>query len=152
MVWWIWLLLGLALLALEIVTPSGFYIFFFGIGAIVTGVVVDAGLGGPPWLQWLFFSFFSIASAYLLRHRLSRTFSAHSAQRDADPGALIGESAVLLGDLRSGGVGRAEIRGTSWTVRAREPRDLPSGTYCIVENVDGATLWVRAEQGGTVHA
>jgi membrane protein implicated in regulation of membrane protease activity len=34
MEWWIWILLGLVLLLGEIVTPGGFYILFFGVGAV----------------------------------------------------------------------------------------------------------------------
>jgi membrane protein implicated in regulation of membrane protease activity len=35
--WWIWVVLGLVLLIGEIVTPGGFYLLFFGIGAVVVG-------------------------------------------------------------------------------------------------------------------
>jgi regulator of protease activity HflC (stomatin/prohibitin superfamily) len=33
--WWIWIVLGLVLLLGELVTPGGFYILFFGVGAII---------------------------------------------------------------------------------------------------------------------
>ena len=33
MAWWLWLLLGLALLASEVFTPGAFFVFFFG-GAV----------------------------------------------------------------------------------------------------------------------
>lgn len=152
MVWWLWVLIGLGLLALEIVTPSGFYIFFFGVGALITGLLVEMELAGPPWMQGLLFSILSGVSVLLLRQRVSRTFSDFSSERDADPGSLIGEAAVLLGELRPGGVGHAELRGTSWTVRAKNSVLLPSGTHCIVEKVDGVTLWVRADEGDSTNA
>jgi len=34
MEWWLWLAGGLALVVAELVTPSGFFIIFFGLGAL----------------------------------------------------------------------------------------------------------------------
>jgi inner membrane protein len=36
MEWWIWLVGGMLLLLVEIVTPGGFYFLFFGVGALLT--------------------------------------------------------------------------------------------------------------------
>ena len=33
MIWWYWMLVGLVLLGVEMVTPGGFYILFFGLAA-----------------------------------------------------------------------------------------------------------------------
>ena len=44
MTWWTWLLLGLVLAALELATPGGFFILFFGLGAIVVGILELLGL------------------------------------------------------------------------------------------------------------
>ena len=56
MAWWLWLLVGLALLGVEMLTPGGFFTIFFGVAAIVVGVLSRFGLAGPPWMQWLLFS------------------------------------------------------------------------------------------------
>ena len=37
--WWLWIVLGIVLLAGEILTPGGFYIFFFGASAICVGLL-----------------------------------------------------------------------------------------------------------------
>ena len=47
MEWWTWILLGLLLLLAEIVTPGGFYIIFFGVGAVVVGVLAGFDAAGP---------------------------------------------------------------------------------------------------------
>ncbi len=39
LVWWHWFVLGLALIALEILTPT-FFLIWFGLGALLTGIVV----------------------------------------------------------------------------------------------------------------
>jgi inner membrane protein len=47
MEWWIWIVLGLVLLLGEVVTPGGFYILFFGIGAIFVGILAGFNIAGP---------------------------------------------------------------------------------------------------------
>jgi membrane protein implicated in regulation of membrane protease activity len=37
--WWLWLAGGLAVVVAELVTPSGFFIIFFGLGAVAVGVL-----------------------------------------------------------------------------------------------------------------
>src|SRR3989304_4674160 len=56
MTWWLWVILGFALMGLELFTPVGFYFLFFGVGALVVGLLVGLGLAGPTWMVWLAFS------------------------------------------------------------------------------------------------
>src|SRR5262245_9659366 len=70
MAWWVWILVGLGLLGFEILTPGGFFVLFFGLGAIVVGALTGLGLTGPAWVQWLLFSLLSVGSLLLFRPRL----------------------------------------------------------------------------------
>ena len=142
--WWMWIVFGLGLLAAEMLTPGGFFVFFFGLAAVVVGAVVALGIGGPEWAQWLAFSILSVASLLVFRRRLVDRFSAVTTDGHKLD-SLVGEVAVLTEDLPPGGVGKAELRGTSWTVRARGTTTLAHGTRCSVERVDGLTLWVKPE-------
>ena len=45
--WWIWILVGLGLLAVEVIVPGGIILLFFGAAAIVVGAFVWLGIGGP---------------------------------------------------------------------------------------------------------
>jgi membrane protein implicated in regulation of membrane protease activity len=140
MAWWLWVLAGIALLVVEMLTPGGLFALFFGVGALVTGALAAAGAG--PIAQWLAFSALSL----LLLVTLRRTLQEKLAGR---PGvaidALVGEEVVLLADLPAGGVGTAELRGVPWSTRVASGIPLPAGQRCRVERVDGLTLWVRAE-------
>ena len=137
-------MLGLGLLTLEMLTPGGFFVFFFGLSALVVGAAVGLELGGPPWFQWLLFSALSISSVFLFRKRL---VAALKAREGGTVGVetLVGEVATLVDDLAPGGLGKAELRGTAWSVRTAEPRQLQRGQRCRVERVEGLTLWVKAE-------
>jgi hypothetical protein len=72
MYWWLWLVLGLVLVGLEILTPGGFYVIFFGIGALVVGTLVGLGVSGPVWFQWLLFSALSLVALFVFRPYLVR--------------------------------------------------------------------------------
>jgi membrane protein implicated in regulation of membrane protease activity len=145
MLWWVWILFGLGLLAAELLTPGGFFVLFFGLAALVVGTLVALGAGGPEWLQWLLFSILSVASMLGFRRRLVDRFNKPATDGPALD-SLVGEVAVLADDLPPGGVAKAELRGTSWTVRTHGRAILASGTRCVVERVEGLTLWVRPEK------
>src|SRR5205814_8901912 len=72
MAWWLWLVLGLALLASEAFTPGAFFVFFFGLSAIAVGLAVRLGPHTPGWFQWLLFSLLSVLSVVFLRGPLLR--------------------------------------------------------------------------------
>jgi inner membrane protein len=142
MAWWVWLLVSLGLLGFEMLTPGGFFILFFGLGALVVGALAGLGLTEPIWLQWLLFSLLSVGSLLLFRRRLLAWLQSPEATAVA---SLIGDVAVLLADLPPGTVGKAELRGTAWSVRHDGPETLARGRRCRVDRIDGLTLHVRPE-------
>lgn len=140
MSWWLWVLAGLALLAVELMTPGGFYALFFGVGALCTAVFAAAGLGATG--QWFVFTALSL----VLLASLRRTLQARLLARPGAPvDSLVGEEVVLLGDVPAGGEAKAELRGVPWSARVASGIPLRAGQRCRVERVDGLTLWVRAE-------
>jgi hypothetical protein len=142
MAWWLWLLAGLGLFGLELFTAGGFYVMFFGVGALVVGVLAGLDAGGPPWVQWLVFSGVSVASLLLFRGRVLARFQ--TGERAAPMDTLEGELAIPVDDLAPGAVGKAELRGTSWTVQNADDRPLAKGQRCRVVRVEGLTLFIRA--------
>ena len=143
MPWWLWVLAGLALVVIEMATPGGFFALFFAIAALVLGVLVWLGWGGPEWIQWLLFSALSVGGLALFRRPLMRALKLGGPGRVVD--AMAGESAVVLEDVPAGGVGKAEMRGSAWSARSAAGTPLSKGLRCRVEKVDGLTLWLRPE-------
>lgn len=141
MTWWMWAILGFGLLGCEILTPGGFYFFFFGVGALVTAAIAWLGLTPAPWAEWLLFTIVSIVCLVPLRGRLVRWASVADAPR---VDSIVGEEAVVLDDLDPGCVGKGELRGTTWTIRTAGPRRLCRGQRARVARVDGLTLWLEA--------
>ena len=144
MPWWIWILIALACLALEVMTPGGIILLFFGVSAGVVGTLVAVGLGGPLWFQVLLFSFLSIVSVLTLRGPIVRRMRVtNAASRAVD--LLVGERGVLLEDLSPGDIGKAKLRGTSWNARNVGEVLLAKGQRCVVKEVDGVNLMIGAE-------
>jgi membrane protein implicated in regulation of membrane protease activity len=132
------------LLTFEVLTPGGFFALFFGLAALLVGALTGLDASGPPWLQWLLFSGISVSFVLVLRRPLLARVK--TPQRSLPPiDSLVGEVATLLEDLAPGAVGKAELRGSGWTVRSVEPKTLAKGARCRVERVDGFTLWIRPE-------
>ena len=140
MAWWLWVLLGLALLVVEMVTPGGLFALFFGVSALVVSGVEALGIA-PAWLEWLLFAALGVALLLLLR----RPVQAKLQTRHASVDTLVGEVAVPLEDLGPHATGRAELRGTSWTARNAGEAPLARGQRCQVQRVDGLTLWILPE-------
>ena len=133
---------GLLLLMLEMVLPGGFYMFFFGLGAIAVGVVSGFGLTGPLWFELLLFSLLSIGALLVFRRKLIARFNKEASAVDT----MVGEVAVILEDIPPGETGRAEMRGTVWSARNRGETRLENGQRCPVEKVEGLVLFVGRQQ------
>ena len=145
MTWWMWIVLGLFLTLLEFLTPGTFFFPFFGIGAIVVGLLSLAGLGLPGWAEWLLFSAFSIVGVVFFRRRVVDRFKTKRGQRAEDIDALVGKSAVVMDAIPAGAVGKVELRGTPWSAKNLDAEPLPQGQRCTVERVDGLVLGVRRQ-------
>ena len=143
MEWWIWLLLGLLLLLGELLTLGGFYIFFFGIGALAVGVLAGLNFAGSTWFQFILFSVVSLLALWLFREKLLQLARSRTT---GVVDSLIGETAVALEEIAANGVGKAEARGTSWTARNLGDQALARGARSRVERVEGLTIFIRAEK------
>jgi hypothetical protein len=144
MEWWMWLLLGLVLLGIEVGLPGGIVMLFFGVAALIVGGLVGIGIGGAPWMQYLLFSIISIGSLLTLRGPILRTMATRSnAAEKVD--TLINQAVVALDTLAPGGEGRVELRGTTWSAQNIGDTLIRKGQKCVVARNDGLKLFVRPE-------
>jgi membrane protein implicated in regulation of membrane protease activity len=141
--WWHWLVLGLLLVLAELATAGGFYVIFFGVAALLVGVLAGFGLAGPLWAQLMLFSVTAVASLVVFRSRLLQWVQ-HDPQRP-EIDTLVGEVGVASDELAPGTVGKVEVRGTAWTARNTTSAPVNRGTRIRVVRVDGLTLDVEPE-------
>jgi membrane protein implicated in regulation of membrane protease activity len=143
MTWWIWLVLGLVLAGLELVSAGGFFVIFFGVAAVVVGLLDLVGLASAAWLQWLLFPLIAVGSLRFFRRPLMKQMGIHENGRDVD--SLVGQIATAEADIPPGGHGRAELRGTTWSARNVGSTALGPGQRSRVVAVHGLMLDLRSE-------
>lgn len=142
MTWWMWMILGLVLAIAEAQIPTNFFLLAFGLGGMLVGALTGLGWIETPWIEWLVFSLASVTTLLALQRTLART-TQHGHGHAVDD--LRRESATILEDVPENGVGRAELRGTTWSARGVDGVALARGTRCRVQRIDGLTLWLRPE-------
>jgi membrane protein implicated in regulation of membrane protease activity len=143
MAWWIWILIGLGLLGIEAGMPGGFFFLFFGISGLAVGILAALGIGGPLWMQWALFSALALAALAVLRKPLQAKLNINGANKHVDK--LTRETAIAQTDMAPDQIGKAELRGTTWTARNASEGPIVTGQRLKVDRVDGLTLFVRPE-------
>jgi len=139
---WNWMVLGFALLALEIVMP-GVFLLWIGIAALIVGAVSlliwDAGV----WIwqvQVIAFLLLSLVSAYLGNRFMSgRGNQSDQPLLNRRGEQLIGRTATLTEPIREGR-GRIQLGDTLWRVSGP---DLPIGARVRVTAVEDSELVVE---------
>jgi len=139
---WLWLAGGLALVVAELATPSGFFIIFFGVGALAVGVLKALGAINDLATELLLFSVLSVVSLALFRRLLmSKVQSPPPPKIDS----LVGVLAIVQESLSPGVVGKVEVRGSTWSARNTSDVTLSPGQRARVAAIDGLMLAVVPE-------
>jgi hypothetical protein len=135
---WSWWVLGLALIALEVVLP-GTFVLWFGIAAMLVGVL--ALMVDLSWQVALGLFIFLALLNLVVGRRLLRKGEAvvgdpHLNQRGS---RYIGREFVLAEPITQNG-GRLSVDDTVWRITGPE---LAAGTRVRVTGIDGAQLVVE---------
>ncbi len=147
MLWWHWSILGLSLIGLEILTLGGlgnFYFLFFGVAALMVSGLTWSGLIGAAWLQWFLFALLGIISFVVLKKPLQQRGIGTNVN-DVPVDSMIGEMTTVLEPLEPKGLGKVELRGSTWTARNAGASPLEKDMIAKIVKVDGLTLWIQAE-------
>jgi hypothetical protein len=137
-----WVTLGLALAAVELATPGGFFVIFFGVSAVVVGLLQALGALPTAWAQWLAFSALALVALRVFRRPLlARLQPSQSHHVDS----LVGDVAITAGELPPGGRGRAEVRGALWNVHNVGAGVAATHQRCRVVAVNGLELDIQPE-------
>ncbi len=135
-----WLAMGFILMTAEVVTP-GFILFFFGLAAVLVGVVCFIFPLSETW-QLLLFAVLSIATLLTTRKQMKALFTGRSRADGAEiDDACVGQHAVVTARIAAPADGKVELDGTSWTATSAEV--LEAGAQVEVIGREGLTLTVR---------
>lgn len=138
----LWFIVGIILLIMEFATP-GLVIFFFGIGALVVGVICL--FFNPSFTMQLFiFLISSIAFAFSLRKWLKSIFlgkSHNAGDIDDNTSNFIGEQAIVIEAITPEVPGTVELHGTPW--KAKSKHRIKQGTLIKVIEINNLLLTVE---------
>jgi membrane protein implicated in regulation of membrane protease activity len=137
----IWLSVGVVLLLIE-VTTGGFWVGFFGIGAIVVSVLAWLGVVEGINGQLGVFLIASVLPLVLTRRMLVRWLN----QKTPDAPAIdaAGQTAVVVSEVGPQTVGRVEFQGSTWDAESAAGERLPEKTRVRIVRQDGTRLFVKA--------
>ena len=141
--WWGWVVFGILLALLDLASPGGFYFMVFGVSAVLVGALVWMNVLAEPWLQITFFSIFAVIASLFFRRPLLAKFGPHTPNIPVD--SMLGEIGNAIEDIQPSGFGKIELRGAAWSARNNGSNLLARGQRCIVERVDGLSVWVRPD-------
>jgi membrane protein implicated in regulation of membrane protease activity len=142
MPWWGWIVVGVVLLAGEMVADAQFYLVFLGLAAVGVGLLTVAGIAGGLAMQW---AIYGVLAVVLLVGFRARVYGRLRAPGGPSPGYqdIVGETATARSDIGPGALGRAELRGTTWMARNVGSGVLTDGTRAEVVKVSGLVIDVR---------
>ena len=141
MSWSFWLIFGLGLLVFEMLTPGGFFTFFFGIAAFVVAALIWMGVLESGAGQWLTFGVLGTVLILALRPLVRKKFETNTPKVDQ----LVGQTAIALETLDMNGRGKVELRGTTWSAVYSGSGSVLKGDRLRVTKVDGLSLVVEKE-------
>jgi membrane protein implicated in regulation of membrane protease activity len=143
--WIVWLIIGALLIAGEVLT-SGFFLLWFGIGALVAAALALLGVGSVT-AQLIAFLVVSTLLVIASRTIFERFLTRATGEREIRSGVetMIGQVGTVVeasrGALHEGAV---KIYGSVWTaypIEGEEP--LAEGESVRVERVEGNAIYVR---------
>ena len=139
--WWTWLIVGIVLMVAELLLPSGFFLFFFGVGSAVTALLAAMGLLPSFVAQGLVFIAVSLLCVIAMRKPMVTKFHYRNKMHSVD--SLVGQTAVALESIAPQAIGKVELRGTAWSALNTGSELIRSNVRCLVQKVDGLTLHVK---------
>ncbi|MFP4209120.1 MAG: NfeD family protein [Wenzhouxiangella sp.] len=137
---WIWWILG-ALLILSELFMTGLVAIFFGVGALLVGLLVALGLLNELPEQIIVFAVLSVGTLLFARERIKVWFRGRVSERwdgDRDLIASRGQRVTVTRGFVDG-VGRVNLSGADWTAESIDG-----------DHPEGATVWVIGHRGITL--
>lgn len=138
---WIWLALGVFLLAIEAATSTEWLLWpavSAGVVAVVTALGLPLGFIG----EVLLFAVLTVIATLLSRRLIQRVNPSDSPDINARDSRLIGQRAQVVQAFVDGR-GRVFVSGSEWVAEIDGAAPL-AGESVIVQAIDGSKLRVRA--------
>ena len=143
--WIVWLILAAVFIGAEVLTP-GFFLLWFGIGALAAALLAMLGIGSLA-AQVVVFLLVSTLLVIASRTIFERFFLRPSPEERVKTGIerIVGQIGTVVESSR-GGLNEAAVKvyGSVWTAFPTEGEaPLNEGEMVSVERIDGNVIYVR---------
>lgn len=138
---WVWLAVGVILLAIEAAFSTEWLLWpavAAGVVAVLTAIGVPLGF----WGEVALFAILTVAATLLSRRLVQRVNPSDAPDINAREGRLVGQRAQVVQAFVDGR-GRVFVSGAEWSAEIDGAAPL-AGESVIVESIDGPKLKVRA--------
>lgn len=143
--WIIWLVLAAIFIGAEVLTP-GFFLLWFGVGALVAALLAMLGVSSLA-VQLITFLIVSVALLVASRTIFEKFLIRYSPENQLKSGVemMIGQvGTVVEGSRGALNEGAVKVYGSVWTALPSEgEKPLVEGESVSVERLEGNTLYVR---------
>ena len=138
---WVWFGVGVALAAMELIAPTGFFLIILGCAAICVGILVALGIM-TSWIpQSIVFCIVALTLWLFLGKKLKTLFAAKQLRQ----GQLIGAVVRMTETVKPGDFGSGELWGAVWRIHNVDTGDLVAGRDGVVVGSEGITLQVKSK-------
>ena len=141
MAWWIWLIIAVVLLIVEIVTLDLVLLMLSG-GAIAAAIAAVFGVESVL-AQVLIWAVVSILLLVFVRKWALATLHRRKDNRETNAAGYVGQPGITLTAIDAMS-GRIKFNGEVWTARTASGETIVEGADVVVVSIDGATAVVQS--------
>lgn len=135
----IWIVVCIAALVIEILTPTALVSIWFSVGAIAAAICTMLGLSVT--IQVVVCILVSVAFIFLARPVALRYLRGNIVPTNAD--RLIGENAIVLEAIQEDTWGKVKVRGVEWSAVSTNKQPISEGKHVRIDAIEGAKLLVH---------
>lgn len=139
--WIFWLILAGACFIIEMIT-IGFFIFWFGIGALLA-MITSFIAPGNIFIQALVFTVSSVG-LLILTKPLVEKFTKKDKKLETNAYSIIGKKGIVVQDINpTFGVGQIKVAGEVWSAKTNDGSKIEKGSEIEIINIDGVKAVVE---------
>ena len=139
--WQVWLIIAGVCFIIEMATV-GFFVFWFGIGALLS-MLVSIFCPENILLQSIVFVVSSVILLFLTKPLVDR-FTRKDKKVETNAYSIIGKKGIVLQDINSTyGIGQVKISGEVWSAKSEDNGVIKKGSQIEVVKIEGVKAVVK---------
>jgi len=141
--WWVCLVGGLLVAAIEVLVP-GFTVIWFGVAGILSGIPV--AIGAPAWVTLTVFGVSLLLLTTLVRGLILGAFPKSRRGGATNVQSVVGAVGIVIEAIDPvGGAGKVRVGTEVWTATSHQGTAIPARSRVRVLRVTGVRLVVEEE-------